>query len=278
MNEVLRRTAATLARHLTLVGTSAFVLMPFIWMLSLSIKPPSEAFGRTVQFWPDRFYGLENYSEAIFGSPLLRFMLNGAFVCVVTLGLQILIAAPMAYALAKLRFAGRDFMFGSVLVGLRIPIEVLAIPLFIAFHHLGLLNSYTALILPGVISPFAIFLFRQYFRAIPDDLIAAARLDGLSEFAIVWRIMVPSAMPAVIAFAMLSVVGRWNDLFWPLTFIRSEDLMTPALGIVRFRNEEVGNAYGPLMAAAVVVVTPMILLFLLAQRRFVEGLATSGLK
>ncbi|MGV6876216.1 carbohydrate ABC transporter permease [Pseudochelatococcus sp. B33] len=278
MSGQLSHMPSLLARHLTLIGTSAFMLAPFLWMVSLSLKPPSEAFAQTVYFWPNHFYGYENYRQALVSSPLARFMLNGAFICIATLILQILVAAPMAYALAKLQFRGRDVLFGFVLVALLIPPEVLAIPLFILLHYLGLLNSYAALILPGTISPFAIFLLRQYFKAIPDDFLDAARLDGLSEWAIIWRVMVPLSVSAVVAFSLLSIVGRWNDLFWPMTVIRSEQLMTPAMGIVRFRNEEMGSAYGPLMAAAVVVVAPMVILFLAAQKRFVEGLTTSGLK
>lgn len=278
MSSQLQRISSLLARHLTLIGTSLFMLAPFLWMLSLSIKPPSEAFAQTVHFWPNQFYGYENYRAAIVSSPLARFMFNGAFICLATLILQILIAAPTAYALAKLEFRGRDILFGCVLVALLIPAEVLAIPLFMLLYYMGILNTYAALILPGTISPFAIFLFRQYFKTIPDDFLDAARLDGMSEWAIIWRVMVPLSVSAVIAFSLLSIVGRWNDLFWPMTVIRSEDLMTPAMGIVRFRNEEMGNAYGPLMAAAIVVVAPMVLLFLAAQRRFVEGMTTSGLK
>ncbi|MCR9195172.1 MAG: carbohydrate ABC transporter permease [Hyphomonas sp.] len=262
---------AALGRHAILLATAAFVLMPFIWMVSLSIKSPGELFQTRFALFPQTFYGVENYTEALTSVPLARFMFNGAFVAFAVLALQILVAAPCAYALAKLRFAGRDVLFAVVLIALLIPQEVLGLPLFILFHYMGLLDSYAALILPFAVSPFAVFLFRQFFKTVPDDLIHAARLDGLSEWSIVWRIMVPQATAAIIAFAILSVIARWNNLFWPSIAVTSEELMPPSLGIIFFRHEETGSDYGPLMAAATLVVTPLIVAFLCAQRQFVQG-------
>ena len=269
---------AALARHAILLGSTAFVVAPFLWMISLSIKPPGEIFQEQFTVFPETFYGVENYTKALTEIPLARFMVNGVVVCLSVLLLQILVAAPCAYALAKLQFRGRDTLFALVLVALLIPQEVLGLPLFILFHLLGLLDTYAALILPFTISPFAIFLLRQFFKAVPDDYIHAARLDGLSEISIVWRIMVPTAIPAIIAFAILSIVARWNNLFWPLIAVQSEALMPPSLAIVYFRNEDLGNDYGPLMATAVLVVAPLVTAFLLAQRRFIEGITFGGVK
>jgi multiple sugar transport system permease protein len=192
--------------------------------------------------------------------------------------LQLAICAPCAYAIAKLKFRGRDALFALVLVALLIPYEVLTLPLFVLCHWFGILNSYAALVFPFVVSPLGIFLLRQFFKAIPDDIIHAARLDGVSEFGIVWRIMMPMARPAVVAFVIFSVVGHWNDLFWPLIVVRSEALMPPSQGIVSFHNEEAGIEYGPLMAGAVIVVAPLVVAFLFAQRRFIEGLTMGGVK
>ena len=194
------------------------------------------------------------------------------------LGLQILVCAPAGYALAKLRFRGRDLLFALVLVGLLIPHQVLALPLFILAYRIGILDTYAALIFPFIVSPFGIFLFRQFFKAVPDDLVHAARLDGLSEAGIVWRVMVPIAWPAVVAFAIFSVVAHWNDLFWPLIAVRSEELMPPPLGIMAFKNEEAGSDYGPLMAGATLIVAPLVVAFLFAQRWFVDGLNLGAVK
>jgi multiple sugar transport system permease protein len=265
-------------RHATLLITCALILAPFVWMLSLSIKPPGEIFRSSFSFWPHQFYGVENYTQALTQAPLLRYMLNGVVVCTSILVLQILICAPAAYALAKLDFPGRNILFALVLIALLLPNEVLALPLFILGYQVGILNTYMALIFPFVVSPFGIFLFRQFFKTIPDDVVHAARLDGLSEFSIVWRIMVPMALPAIIAFGIFSIVSHWNSLFWPLIAVRSEHLMPPSLGIMAFKSEESGNDYGPLMAASTLVVAPLIIAFLSAQKWFVEGLATGAVK
>lgn len=269
---------AALARHATLLATAALLLAPFVWMISLSFKPPGEIFRAGFSFLPDQWHVLENYTAALTTAPLPRFLLNGVIVCGAILTLQILVCAPVAYALAKLRFWGRQALFALVLVGLLIPHQVLALPVFILCYLLGILDTYAALVLPFAVSPFGIFLFRQFFKAIPDDVVHAARLDGVSEFGIVWTVMLPMALPAVIAFGTLSVVVHWNDLFWPLIAVRSEQLMPPPLGVVAFRNEEAGNDFGALMAGAVIIVAPLVFAFLLAQRWFVDGLTMGGLK
>jgi multiple sugar transport system permease protein len=269
---------STVARHAVLLTTAALLLVPFVWMISLSLKPPGEIFRASFSLLPEQWYAMQNYTKALTTAPLGRFLLNGVIVCGAILVCQILVCAPAAYALAKLNFRGREAMFALVLVGLLIPHQVLALPLFILCWKLGILNTYAALVLPFVVSPFGIFLFRQFFRSIPDDIIHAARLDGISELGIVFRIMLPMALPAVIAFGTLSVVSHWNDLFWPLIAVRSEHLMPPTLGIVSFRNEEAGSDYGPLMAGATIVVAPLVIAFLFAQRWFIEGLSQGAVK
>ena len=159
-----------------------------------------------------------------------------------------------------------------------IPAHVPAIPLYIMLWNVGLLNSYPALVIPFVIWVFGIFLMRQFFRSVPDDLVDAARMDGISEFGIVWRVMLPAAIPAVTAFGIFSVVAHWNDYFWPLIVLNSEHLRTPPLAVAHFRNAEAGTNYGALMAAAIVIIAPLLVAFLLAQRRFVEGITLTGIK
>lgn len=269
---------AAIVRHTILLITGALILVPFVWMTSLSIKPPGEIFRAHFSFFPKHWYAVENYTKALTSVPLPHYMMNGVIVCAAILALQIAVCAPAAYAIAKLHFRGRDLLFAMVLIGLLLPHQVLSLPLFILAYKLGILNTYTALIFPYVVSPFGIFLLRQFFRSIPDDVVHAARLDGLSEFAIVWKIMVPMALPAIIAFSIFSVVGHWNDLFWPLIAVRDQNLMPPPLGITAFANAEAGNDYGPLMAAATLVVLPLIVAFLAAQRWFVEGLTGGAVK
>ncbi|WP_027154934.1 carbohydrate ABC transporter permease [Mesorhizobium sp. WSM2561] len=269
---------SAILRHSALLITGALILVPFVWMVSLSIKPPGEIFRASFSFWPQQFYGIENYTRALTEAPLPRYMLNGLFVCTMIVILQVLVCAPAAYALAKLDFPGKSLLFAMVLIALILPHEVLSLPLFILGYQIGILNTYAALIFPYVVSPFGIFLFRQFFKTIPDDVIHAARLDGSSELAIVWRIMVPMALPAIIAFGIFSVIGHWNSLFWPLIAVRDQSLMPPPLGIMAFKNEEAGNDYGPLMAASTIIVAPLIIAFLSAQRWFVEGITGGAVK
>ena len=267
-----------LPRLTLLTLAAAIVLAPYAFMLSASVKPGGEIFQASLNLWPQRFYGWENYKKALTAVPLLRFLLNGAIVCAALLVLQLLFAVPCAYALAKLRWPGRNIVFAIVLLGLLIPAHVPALPLYVALAKLGLLDTYAALAAPFAVSVFAIFMFRQAFKSLPDELIQAARLDGIAELGIVWRVILPNAWPTATAFATFSIVAHWNDLFWPLIVIQTQSMATPALGVLFFRAEEGGNDIGALMAASVITTAPMVAAFLLAQRRFIQGVATAGLK
>ena len=220
-----------------------------------------------------------NYSKAFTEAPLIRYLLNGVIVTMSIFLIQIVVALPAAYALAKLKFWGRDAVFGLVLFCLLIPVHAIALPLYIGLAKLGLTNTYAALVVPWTISVFGIFLMRQFFMTVPDDLIDAARMDGMSELAIVWRVMLPTAIPALLAFAIFSVVAHWNDYFWPRIVVTgNRDLFTPPLGLREFKGDGDGSFFGPMMATATVIVTPLIIAFLLAQRRFIEGITLSGMK
>jgi multiple sugar transport system permease protein len=266
------------ARWIVLAALGLLFLMPYIWMVSASLKPLDEIFRASLSLIPEGGGTISNYTRVLSEVPVGRYLWNGAVVCAGILFFQLLFAVPAGYAIAKLNFPGRDWVFGAVMLGLLVPYHVPALPLYVGFSALGLLNTYAALILPFVISVFAIFLFRQFFKALPDELIHAARLDGMGELSVVWRVILPNAMPAATAFAIFSVVAHWNDLFWPLIVISGPDRATPALGVLYFRTEEAGDDFGALMAASVVMTTPLVLAFLVAQRRFVEGIATTGLK
>lgn len=276
--ETLRRLAGLAAAHAVLLAGAVVMLLPFVWMLLTSIKSPGEIFSADFALWPRRFSAIQNYGFAVSSVPLLRFALNGFILCAGILVVQLLVAIPCAYALAKLRFPGRDALFVLVLLGLCIPVQVPALPLYIALAELNLLNTYFAMMMPFFLSVFAIFLFRQFFKGFPDDIIHAARLDGMSEFEIVWRIVAPSAWPAIAAFAVFSAVAHWNDLYWPLIVVTDARLAPPPLGMMFFADAEAGSNYGALTAAATVLTAPLVLLFLFARRRFVEGITMTGVK
>jgi multiple sugar transport system permease protein len=275
---LLRRLTSFALVHLVLLAGAVFMLLPFVWMLITSIKPPSEIFSATISLWPKQFYAVENYSFALNSAPLLRFAMNGVILCVGILVVQLLVAIPCAYALAKLQFPGKKLLFVLVLLGLCIPVQVPAMPLYIGLAELGLLNTYFSMMVPFFLSVFAIFLFRQFFMGFPDDIIHAARLDGMSEFEIVWRIVTPSATPAIAAFAVFSTVAHWNDLYWPLIVISDAKLAPPPLGMMFFADAETGSNYGALTAAATILTAPLVITFLFARRRFIEGITMTGVK
>jgi multiple sugar transport system permease protein len=275
---LVRRAASLILVHTVLVAGAVFMLLPFVFMLVSSIKPPAEIFEATFSLWPRTFYGLQNFRAALTTAPLLRFLVNGVIVCGGILVVQLLVAIPCAYALAKLHFPGRQWLFALIVLGLCIPVQAPALPLYIAFAQLGVLNTYFSMMAPFFLSVFAIFLFRQFFKTYPDEIIQAARLDGVGELEIVWRIVVPSAWPAIAAFAVFSIVAHWNDLYWPLIVISDTKLATPPLGMMFFADSEVGSNYGALAAGATIITAPLVVAFLLARRRFIAGITMTGIK
>jgi len=274
----LRRVASLVVVHAVLLTGAAFVLLPFLWMLVTSIKPPDEIFTATLRLWPHHFNAVDNYRHALTSAPLLRFALNGLIVCAGILCVQLLTAIPCAYALAKLRFPGRRALFVLTLLALAIPVQVPALPLYIAIAKVGFLNTYLSMMFPFFLSVFAIFLLRQFFKGFPDDIIHAARLDGMGELEIVWRIVTPSAVPAIAAFAVFSFVAHWNDLYWPLIVISDANLAPPPLGMMFFADAETGSNYGALTAAATILTAPLVIAFLVARRQFIAGITMTGVK
>lgn len=291
-------TSATI-KHAVLILGALIVLLPFYVMVSYSLKSPAEImqntggfFGVQIPFRDDYCVKLGNaiadcmvtpwiynYTTAFEKAPLVRYLLNGVIVTVSIFFIQVIIALPCAYALAKLKFWGRETVFALVLFCLLIPVHAIALPLHIMLAKLGLTNTYAALIVPWTISVFGIFLMRQFFMTVPDDLIDAARMDGMGEYSIIWNVMLPTAIPALMAFAIFSVVAHWNDYFWPRIVITgNRELFTPPLGLREFKGDADGDNFGPMMATAVIIVTPLLAAFALAQRRFIEGITLSGMK
>ncbi|PDS28510.1 carbohydrate ABC transporter permease [Rhizobium phaseoli] len=265
--------------RLSLLSLGAIVfLSPYVFMISAAGKTQSDIFTSSLSLIPTHLAYIENFAKALSRVPMARLLWNSVVVCGLIFFFQVLVAIPCAYAMAKLRFAAARAMMVLVMLGLLVPIHATALPLYVAFDRAALLNSYAALVAPFTISVFAIFMFLQFFRAMPDDLIHAARLDGMSELGIIARVIVPNAWPAITAFAIFSVVAHWNDLYWPLIVISKQDYATPPLGLMYFRAAEAGDDYGALMAATLIITLPLVAAFLLAQKRFVEGITMTGLK
>ena len=270
---------AQIIRHFILITGALIMLTPFIWMLGTSFKAQDEIFTTDIRIIPHKWHVIENYSDAFTRVPLIRYMINGLIVTSSIFILQVIFAVPCAYALAKLRFAGKNVLFLFVLFCLLIPPQAISIPVYLILWKIKVLNTYGALIIPWTISVFGIFLLRQFFKTVPDDLMYAARIDGMSEIGIIIKIMVPMAIPALTAFGIFSLIAHWNDYFWPLVVLNNRNLATPPLGIAYFKNEEAGMEYGPLMAAASAIIAPLIVTFLAAQQKFIKGISIqAGIK
>lgn len=298
-NTSLRFSTSETIKHAVLILGALIVLLPFYVMVSYSLKSPAEImqniggfFGSQEPFRDDYCVKLGNaaadcmvtpwiynYTTAFEKAPLLRYLFNGVIVTFSIFFIQVIIALPCAYALAKLKFWGREAVFALVLFCLLIPVHAIALPLYIMLAKIGMTNTYAALVIPWTISVFGIFLMRQFFMTVPDDLIDAARMDGMGEYSIIWNVMLPTAIPALLAFAIFSVVAHWNDYFWPRIVITgNRELFTPPLGLREFKGDADGDNFGPMMATAVIIVTPLLAAFALAQRRFIEGITLSGMK
>ncbi|MEO0861855.1 MAG: carbohydrate ABC transporter permease [Pseudomonadota bacterium] len=253
------------------------MVFPFIWMISSSMKPTDEVYDADFSIIPKTFKGFENYYGVIFEQPYLIFLMNSMIVCVGILVIQLLTAILAAYALAKLKFRGSTILFGTVIAAITIPINVTSIPLYIGLVRVGLLDTYFAMMFPFIVSVFAIFLFRQFFRGFPDSIIQAARVDGFSEIEIILRLILPSAVPAIAAFSVFSFVAHWNDLYWPLIVVQSQDKMTATLSMMQYQSA-FDTDYGRTYASATVVTAPMVIAFLFARRLFIRGITMTGVK
>ncbi len=264
-----------LALHAILIGGSAFMLLPFIWMLSTSLKEPRDIFTYPPIWIPSRLVW-ENYSEAISAMPFGRFYLNSFVVAVSVTFLQILTSSLAAFAFARLRFRGREALFLLYLATLMIPFQVTMIPNFIVIRFLGWYDSYQALILPTAFSAFSTFLLRQYFLGIPMDLDEAARMDGASSWRIWWQVIMPLSGPVIAALTVFIFLGSWNNFLWPLVITTSLEMRTLPVGLSAFQGQY-NVQWHLLMAGAVIALIPVLVVYVAAQKWFVRGITLSGM-
>lgn len=250
-------------------GVSVF---PFYWMLRTAVAPPDEVFFTGLSLVPDRA-SFDNFGRAWERAGLGRAMVNGAVVSLSILAAQLVTCIPAAYAFSKLHFRGRNVLFGAVLAALLVPSQTTAVPTFLVLSRLGLADTRAALVLPFLTSALGIFIIRQYMLTVPDALIDAALMDGLSHRRILWRIVAPLSSPAILTFGVYSFLVHWNDFLWPRLVARSPELFTPPLALAVFQDAERGTEYGVLAAGATLVTVPVVVVFLLARRRLVEGIA-----
>ncbi len=253
---------------------AAFALLPFCWMLLTAFRTQLDL--NSGSLIPGSFT-IENFVRVTERVPVLHYLGNTVIVTVVILVAQVLTSIPAGYALARLhnKRAGRIVVW-IVLAASMVPTQVVALPLFLALSRMGLVNSLAGLIVPFLASAFGIYLFRQFFLQFPEDLIEAARLDGASEARILLRIVVPLARPTIIAFAVFSVTAHWNDYFWPYFTLRGDSAATIPFAVAQFAANESGTDYPLQMAAAVLAVAPMVVVFLLLQRHFQASVLTGS--
>lgn len=255
-----------------IVTACTIAVFPFYWMLRTSVASSDSVTLDGLSPLPDSF-DLSNYARAWNEAHLGTAMLNGALVTLGILLLQLLTCVPAAYAFAKIPFHGRGTLFAVTLACLLVPTQATALPLYLGIGSAGLTNTMTALIAPFATSAFGIFLMRQHMTTIPDALLEAAKADGLRTLPTLWKVVIPSAAPAIATFAVFSIFVHWNDYLWPLLVARDESLFTPPLALAVFQQAETGPDYGALAAGAVIITAPIIALFLLAQKRFIAGIA-----
>ncbi|GIP37787.1 sugar ABC transporter permease [Paenibacillus sp. J31TS4] len=259
----------------------AIVLMififPFLWMISTSLQ----TFQETLTFPPTWIPSIPqwvNFSTAMNAGPFLTYARNSIIVTFSVILIQVLVMIPAAYAFAKYRFAGKEILFSFVLLAFMIPGQVTFIPVYLMLADWGLINSLLPQILPFMANAFGIFLLRQYFMQIPQEIIESARLDNASEFKIIWKIMVPMSMPALATIALFSFVSHWNDYFWPLVMTDSAAVRPLTMGIAMLRETEGISNWHIIMAGNVVLVIPILIVYLFASKQIVKAFVYSGIK
>ncbi len=263
-------------KWLLLAAGVAAALIPFVWMVGGSFRSEADLFASPGNLLPTT-WTLHGYTSIWQELPFLRLLLNSFIFAGVTTILCLVFDSLCAYALARIPFRGATLCFWLVIATLMIPFQVTLIPVFIELFNLGWLDTYQGLIVPRATSAFGIFMLRQFFVSIPRELDEAARIDGAGHFRIYWRIILPLAKPALATLAVLHFMNLWNDLLWPLIVTSSTEMRTLPAGLTLFGGQHVTD-HAVLLAGATISLLPLALAFFLAQRYFVEGVATTGLK
>jgi multiple sugar transport system permease protein len=268
--------------YTALIITSLAMIGPFYWALATSFKPSADVFASPPKLIPDPWI-LQNYRDVFTLLPFPRYFLNSVVVTGAIVALNVVFDTSAAYAFAKLRFPGRNVLFFLLLITLMVPFQVNLIPLYrimVGLHkinaHLGV-DTYSALILPGAIQVFGIFLMRQFLQSIPDEVLESARVDGASEFRILRTIVFPIALPGMATLAIFTFLGAWNDFLWPLIVTNTDQIRTLPVGLALLARKNTVN-WGDTMAGTALAAAPMILVFLVLQRRFIEGLTAGAIK
>ncbi|MDO5415702.1 MAG: carbohydrate ABC transporter permease [Lachnospiraceae bacterium] len=259
-----------------LIGLSIFMLVPFYWMVISSFKMNKDVFSIPMKWWPDSFEW-NNYKIIWKKIPLLTFFLNTAKLTIITTTIQLCTSCFAAYGFTKTKFKGRDLIFLMYVTTIAIPWQVYMVPQFILVSKMGLNDTHLGLILMQAFSAFGVFLLRQFYISIPDELCEAARIDGLNEYGIFSKVVFPLGKPAMATLVIFTFTNVWNDFMGPLIYLKTKELKTIQLGIRMFISQY-GADYAWIMAASVCSLIPVVIVFLSCQKFFVEGVAASGIK
>jgi multiple sugar transport system permease protein len=273
-----QRGGLTVMAYVVLAVGALITLFPFAWMVLTSLKSFQELFN--LGFWPE-VPTVANYSQVLTQTKFLTWFGNSLLIAGITTISVLFFDSLVGYTLAKFEFPGKNIIFVLMLSTLMIPTEMLVIPWFVGVSDLHLLNStpgaYFSILFPGLMSAFGVFLMRQFFESLPTDLIEAARIDGMSEFGIFWKVALPLVRPALSSLAIFSFLGNWNAFLWPLIVIQKPELRTLPVGTALF-NGEAGTQWGLIMAASSLAVIPVLLVFAFFQKQIIEGVVLTGMK
>lgn len=273
---MLNRWLKPLAFYVCSTAFALFALLPFAWMISTSLKSRGALFILPIQWIPEEI-SFEGYRKIFTLFPFAKAILNSTVVTVATTLVTLISATMAAYVFAKIEFRGREAVFVLFLATMMVPGQVTIIPIYLVLKEMGLVNTFTGLVLPSVFNPFAVFMLRQYMKTIHNDYLDAAFLDGASHFGIFRRIMLPLSVPIIATLATITVMGAWGDYFWPLIILSEKEKMTLPVALSQL-NGQYGNEYNTLMAGSLISMVPIIVLYMFAQKQFKSGLQLGGVK
>lgn len=260
-----------------IIALCAVMLFPFVWMLSSSLKPFSEIFSGN-SFWPEH-PTLANYQSLFQQNNAVLKLWNSFYIATSATAISVFLCALGGYAFAKFRFPGRGVLFSLMLASMALPFAVVMVPLFVMMRNVfHWIDTPWPLIIPGAANAFGIFFMRQYMLSVPDEMLDAARVDGASEFGIFWRIVLPTSVPGLISLTIIFFMGSWNNFLWPLTILHSDNMQTVPVMLNSLQGPPGRTAFDVLMAGSVVSVLPMLVLFLVLQRRLVAGITSGAIK
>ena len=266
-----------LVLYILLISFAAWFIIPFFWLLSSSLKAPHELFSVPIQWLPSQIQ-FENFTRMFNALPFMLYLRNTLFIVFFTIAGRVLSSSFVAYGFSRISWPGRDKVFVIVLATMILPFQVVMVPLFLQFNRFGWIGTFLPLTLTQFFGhPFSIFLLRQFFMAMPMELSEAAKIDGASEFRIFWQICIPLARPALATVAIFAFLAAWNDFIGPLIFLTDSRLYTLSIGAHMIRSDIQPN-WELLLALGVVMVTPVLIIFFLLQKYFIQGIALSGIK